>query len=103
MNLIWKWEYPFLAAATLPLCQERVPPHLYKGDTPHPRATRGGWGYHAIKKSVGGQGTSHFWERGVPPCKKRGPYPSNPSAGKIYIQTITPREAQVLEMPERGG
>jgi len=92
----------FLIVAILPLVQERVPLHLYKRGTPHSRATRGGWGYHAFKKSVGGQGTSRFWEWGVPLSKKRGPCPSKPSAGKIFIPTITPREAQVLGMQKRG-
>ena len=82
MRQIWKREYPFLAVATLHLFQEGVPPHLYKGGTPHSHATRGGWGIMLLKNRSGGGGTSPFWERGVPPCKKRGPYPPKPSAGK---------------------
>ena len=94
----------FLAAATLPLYQEGVPPPICTKVTPPTSGQQEeGGGYHAFKKAVGGQGTSHFWERGVPPCKKRGSYPTKPSTGKISLQTTTPREAQVLEMSERGG
>jgi len=34
--------------------------------------------------------------------QEKMPYPPKPLAGKIFLQTITPREVQVLEMPERG-
>ena len=86
MSQIWKREYPFLAAATLPLWQEGYPFHLYNGGTPPSLATSGGWGYHALKKMVGGQGTSPFWERGVPPCKKKCPTPPSLWPAKYFFR-----------------
>jgi len=55
-----------------------------------------------LKKWSGVRVPLLFGSGGYPLSKKRGPYPPKPLAGKIFLQTITPREAQVLEMPERG-
>ena len=53
-------------------------PHLYKGDTPLPRATRGGWGDHALKKIGRGVGVPLiFGSGGCHPGLAEGGTPMN--------------------------
>ena len=52
-----------------------TPPICTKVTPPTPGQQEGGGGIMLLKNRSGGGGTSHFWERGVPPCRKRGPYP----------------------------
>ena len=78
-----------------------VPPLSYEGGTPIPGPKEGVGGI-ALKKLVGGVGYLSILGEGVPLCLKRGPSPMT-AAGKICIQTITSREAQVAQVQSRGG
>ena len=67
MSQIWKRECPFFGSSH--------PPFRAGGGTPTSGPQEGGWGDHAFKKLVGGQGTSQFWERGGTPLQEKRPLP----------------------------
>jgi len=102
MNQIWKRENPSLAAATLLYARRGYLPIYTKVAPPTPGPQEGGGGIMLLKNRSGVKAPLLFGSGGCPLARKEAPAPK-PSAGKIYIPTITSREAQVLEMQERGG